>query len=71
MNRGLLLNSSLAVPRSIAGCGISHIGEVAHSDRGVEKLHLVRLFMSKIFFLPCRIPQYYGVVLTIQMKWYK
>ena len=35
MNRGLLLNFSLAVLRSIAGCGAA-IGEVAHSDGGVE-----------------------------------
>ena len=35
MNRGLLLNFSLAVLRSIAGCGAA-IGEVAHSDGGVK-----------------------------------
>ena len=36
MNRGLLLNSSLAVPRSLAGCGAA-IGEVARSDGGIRK----------------------------------
>ena len=35
MNRGLLLNSSFAVPRSIAGC-VAAIGEVARSDGGVK-----------------------------------
>ena len=28
---------SPAASRSIAGCGVSHIGEVAHSDGGVRK----------------------------------
>mgnify|MGYP001531888278 CR=1 FL=1 len=32
-----ILNSSIAVPRSITGCGVSHIREVAHSDGEVEK----------------------------------
>ena len=32
-----VLNSSIAVHRSITGCGVSHIREVAHSDREVEK----------------------------------
>ena len=37
MNRGLLLNSSFAVPRSIAGCfAQQNIGEVARSDGGVK-----------------------------------
>ncbi len=31
-------NTSLAVPRSIVGCDVSHIGEVAHSDGGVKKI---------------------------------
>ena len=42
-----LLNSSLAVPRSIAG-GVSHIGEVARSDGGVEKRYLISRFLSDI-----------------------
>ena len=29
------------MPRSIAGCGVSHIGEVARSDGGVEKRYLI------------------------------
>ena len=33
-----ILNSSIAVPRSITGCGVSHIGEVSQSDGGVEKI---------------------------------
>ena len=32
-----VLNFSIAVPRSITGCGVSHIREVAHSDGEVEK----------------------------------
>ena len=32
-----ILNSSIAVPRSITGCGVSHIREVSQSDGGVEK----------------------------------
>ena len=31
-----ILNSSIAVPRSITGCGVSYIGEVSQSDGGVE-----------------------------------
>ena len=31
-----ILNSSIAVPRSITGCGVSYIGEVSQSDEGVE-----------------------------------
>ena len=38
MNRGLLLNSSLAVPRSITGCfAMQNIGEVVRSDGGIRK----------------------------------
>ena len=33
-----ILNFSIAVPRSITGCGVSHIGEVSRSDGGVEKI---------------------------------
>ena len=31
-----ILNSSIAVSRSITGCGVSYIGEVSQSDGGVE-----------------------------------
>ncbi|WP_418709688.1 hypothetical protein, partial [Barnesiella intestinihominis] len=36
------------MPRSIAGCGVSHIGEVARSDGGVEKRYLISRFISDI-----------------------
>ena len=35
------------MPRSIAG-GVSHIGEVARSDGGVEKRYLISRFISDI-----------------------
>ena len=33
-----ILNSSIAVPRSITGCGVSYIGEVSQSDGGVKNI---------------------------------
>ena len=53
MNRGLLLNSSFAVPRSIAGC-VAAIGEVARSDGGVEKTSHKSVYIEHIPLpLPC------------------
>ena len=42
------------MPRSIAGCGVSHIGEVARSDGGVEKRYLISRFISDIHPLALR-----------------
>ena len=44
----MLLTSSIAVPRSLTGCGISHIGEVSRSDGGagnsISSVGLCRVF---------------------------
>ena len=42
-----ILNSSIAVPRSITGCGVSYIGEVSQSDGGVENA-IVSVFILDI-----------------------
>ena len=42
-----ILNSSIAVPRSITGCGVSYIGEVSQSDEGVENA-IVSVFILDI-----------------------
>ena len=47
-----ILNSSIAVPRSITGCGVSYIGEVSQSDGGVENA-IVSVCLYRIYsFLP-------------------
>ncbi len=52
----IFLDSSIAVPRSITGCGVSYIGEVSRSDGGVENA-IVSVCLYWIYpFLPCRVP---------------
>ena len=51
-----ILNSSIAVPRSITGCGVSYIGEVSQSDGGVENA-IVSVFLYRIYlFFLYRVP---------------
>ena len=51
-----ILNFSITVPRSITGCGVSHVGEVSRSDRSGWKRHRISLFIPDIFLSPLTCP---------------